>query len=86
MRLAGLPGAATPDEAVPVREEVGQFLPAKLAAARCYSDGLEEPLAALLRLDEPERSHLLGTEFLNLALPQPVAADRADPHLFAGLP
>lgn len=86
LRLAGIPGPGTPDPAISARADVGLLVDLKVEAARCYRDGMELELAGLYSLPPAERRHLLGTEFLNLAQPQPAADDRRDPHLFAGLP
>ncbi len=86
LRLAAIPGHATPDEAIAAREDVSQFVDHKLDAARCYGIDIEPHLHKLFQLAEPERHHLLGTEFLSLIHPQPSVDDRSDPHLFAGIP
>lgn len=86
LQLAALPGEGTPTDAVGAREDVSLFVDRKLDAARCYGLATEPYLSKLLQLEEPERHHLLRTEFFALAQPQPGAADRRDPRLFAGIP
>ncbi len=86
LRLAGLPGPATPEEDVSIREDVSQFVERKLDAARCYEADVEPHLVQLYALTPPERQHLLSVEYFTLALPQPAVADRRDCQLFAGIP
>lgn len=86
LRLAGVPGRGTQDEAVPAQADVSQFIDRKVEAARCYRAGVEPPLDQLFALPPAERQHLLAVEYLTLAQPQPGAEDRRDPHLFAGIP
>jgi LmbE family N-acetylglucosaminyl deacetylase len=86
LRLAAIPGVGTPDAAIAAREDVSLFVDVKIDAARCYGMGLEPQLSKLFQLPQPERHHLLGTEFFTLAQPQPAVDDRRDPRLFAGIP
>ncbi|MCL6429695.1 MAG: PIG-L family deacetylase [Anaerolineae bacterium] len=86
LRLADISGAGTPDAAIAARRDVCLFTDRKIEAARCYGPGVEPELIGLFQLPEPERHHLLGFEYFNLAQPLPAADDRRDPHLFAGIP
>ncbi len=86
LRLAGLAGPATPDDAIAARDDVTRLVDLKVEAGRCYHHLAEPGWATLFQYPPAERLHLLGVEFLSLVQPQPAVDDRSDPHLFAGIP